>query len=356
MSVQDPNRNFRIKLNFIPEHAEAIRRQLLDLASFQERLLEQYSFLSRSMQHNALQVVAETLANIDTSKFYKAIDVSNNIAAMLKSAAGWQDVYLQRIQEVTRGFDEMYRSIAANLTAIHISFENLVSSEVFEEIFKAIEQNRDAVKAFKAAGWPISPSMPLELRNHVVALYKRNKKQYISRTIMGYYHKNDFGNLRNMVDSWEENPLFAPRMHIIRDALKAHCEGRYTLSVPALLPQIEGILNDYVRTNHLPARVGRIKEVFDAVFADNNGYNLTGWSIADTLHYQLQNSSYVWTDFEQELKRAIKSRRTTRHTVLHGVNPAYNRPIHSLKVLILLDAVNSLKKLELAPTLDDRED
>lgn len=250
---------------------EAIRRQLLDLASFQERLLEKYSFISRSVQHNALQAVAETLAKIDTSKFYKAIDVSNNLAAMLKSAAGWQDVYLQRIQELTRGFDGMYHSIAANLATIHISFENLVSSGVFEEIFKAIEQNRDAVEAFKAAGWPISPSMPLEQRNRVVTLYKGNKKRYISRTIMGYYHRDDFRNLRDMVNSWDENTLFTPRMHIIRDALKAHCEGRYTLSVPALLPQVEGILNDYVCATHLPARVGKIKEVLEAVFSDKNG-------------------------------------------------------------------------------------
>jgi hypothetical protein len=336
-----------------PISLQVIQRQLLDLASFQQRLMEQYAFLGRSISQTLVQDLTRMLANFNSLKFSIVFDVSSQIYDLVKSVANWQDGFTLQIQEITRNLDTFNRSLAANLAAIRISFDGLTSSGIFKEIFDAIEENADIREAFKAAGWPISPSMPLDLRKRVVGHYKGGRKRYITVTIMGYYHRRGFKNLRNVVDSWDENPLFSPRMHILRDALEAHCAGKYTLSVPALLPQIEGVLNDYVCSNHLPARIGKINQVLEAVFAEKDNYTLFTWSIADTLHYQLQNSSYAFADFEQELKRAVKSRKATRHTILHGVNPGYNRPMNSLKAFLLLDAINYLQNLENDLLVDD---
>jgi hypothetical protein len=71
---------------------------------------------------------------------------------------------------------------------------------------------------------------------------------------MGYYQRDNYKYLIEAVQSWESHPLFVPRMHILKDALQAHCRGLYTLSVPALINQIEGVLNDYVIANGLVAK------------------------------------------------------------------------------------------------------
>jgi len=188
--------------------------------------------------------------------------------------------------------------------------------------------------------------MPGELRGRVVELHKQGKTQYASQSIMGYYQRNNCENLARMVDDWESRPLFEPRMHILRDSLEAHREGKYTLSVPALMPQIEGILNDYVKDNNLAARFGKIQEVYEAAIGDPEDYGLAQWAIAETLLCQLRTNTYVYTDFADELRRTAPNRRTTRHTVSHGVAIEYDRPIRSLKAFLLLDAISALESVD----------
>ena len=113
--------------------------------------------------------------------------------------------------------------------------------------------------------------------------------------------------------------------------------------MPAIMPQIEGILNEYVRVNNLSVRFGKINEVYSAVIGDPDGYTLSNWAIAITLLNQLQTNTYVYTDFGAELRKSARSRKTTRHTVLHGITINYDKPIHSLKAFVLLDALSALQ-------------
>jgi hypothetical protein len=133
-------------------------------------------------------------------------------------------------------------------------------------------------------------------------------------------------------------------MRIFNAALKAHCEGSYMLSVPALLPQIEGILNEFVKVNKLGAKLGKIEKVYNAVIGDLDEYPLTTWAIANTLLYQLQTNTYTFTDFEIEFRKPAKYRKTNRHTILHGISTNYDKLTHSLRAFVLLDALSSLQK------------
>jgi hypothetical protein len=130
-------------------------------------------------------------------------------------------------------------------------------------------------------------------------------------------------------------------MRIMKDALWAHCEGLYTLSYPAIVPQIEGIMRSYVHKNNLinGNNKPKLRQVYEAV-TDN--YDLSNWLIAVVLLYQLQNNIYTFNGFEEELKKSDASRSVTRNTVAHGIACNYDRVIHSLKVFLLLDAISAL--------------
>jgi hypothetical protein len=67
--------------------------------------------------------------------------------------------------------------------------------------------------------------------------------------------------------------------------------------------------------------------------------------ITSTLLYQLQTNTYAFTDFEIEMKRSINTRQVTRHTISHGIALNYDRPIHSLKAFLLLDALSALQEV-----------
>jgi hypothetical protein len=320
-------------------------QQIAEATSASQRFGQQLAELNRINYSIHIPQIYAALPVIDTSSFTRAFDVSNKIFEMTRAASVWQESFTRQITELTRSFDAASRRLTADIVAASLSFQSIVSSDIIGDLIKLVHENADAAKAFKEAGWPIAPSMPKQLKGRVVALYKQGKARYASQTIIGYYRRDNHCNLVSTVEGWQDHPLFATRMHIIRDALKAHCGGRYTLSIPALLPQVEGILNDYVRTNNLSAKFGKIAEVYKAVIGDVDKHDLSTWAIANTLLYQLQSNTYVYTSFESELTKSVRSRKTTRHTVLHGVAVNYDKPANSLKVFLVLDALTALKDI-----------
>lgn len=319
---------------------DGLFREVGQMASVSRQIVEQFSKLSVPVP-----VVDFRLPTIDVSSWARAFSVSDSIVRLVQPVFEVQDALAERVREMLRGFDDTMRRISANLAAATISVEQTISLGVFDNLIQLIQAHQDAVEAFKAAGWPISPSIPSELVERVVAMHKQGKTRYISRTIIGHYQRNSHQYLIETVESWKSHPLFALRMHILNDALQAHCRGLYTLSVPALVPQIEGVLNDYVLKNGLVAKFGKIQQVYEAAIGDVDEYGLSKWVIASTLLYQLQTNTYVFTDFEIELKRSVNTRQVTRHTVSHGVALKYDRPIHSLKAFLLLDALSALQEL-----------
>lgn len=283
---------------------------------------------------------------INAAEWAKAIEISSGVFDSIKNLSNWSESHSKQIQSVTESLSFFGKRIAADFAAINLSAFKLSTLGIFDKLTELYEYHNDSVEAFKAAGWSIAPSMNRELREKIVLLHQQNKTRYTSQVIIGYYHKNNFEKLKGTVATWEENPLFSSRMHIFRAALKAHCEKTYTLSVPALLPQIEGILNEYVKVNNLAAKLGKIEKVYNAVIGDLDEYPLTSWAIVNTLLYQLQTNTFTFTDFESEFRKSANNRKTTRHTVLHGIAPNYDKPIHSLKAFVLLDALSSLRELE----------
>ena len=68
----------------------------------------------------------------------------------------------------------------------------------------------------------------------------------LNRAIFEYFRRDNYVRLSELVDRWFR---FEDRHHVFEDALWVHKQGRYTLSIPALAAQFEGIVrhevNDY---------------------------------------------------------------------------------------------------------------
>lgn len=322
---------------------DIINRQSAMLASVGKQLSDYISTVNRFNFSIQLPEIYSSL-QINSTEWLKAIEISSSVFESAKSLAVWSNAYSKQIASMTESLSLVGRRIAADFAAMNLSAFNLSALGIFDELAKLLEYHKGSTEAFKSAGWTIAPSMNRKLKEKVLLLHQQNKTRYVSQIILGYYHKNDFEKLRNTVATWETNPLFSSRMHIFKTALEAHCNGNYTLSVPALLPQIEGILNEYVKVNNLTAKLGKIEKVYNAVIGDLDEYPLSSWAIANTLLYQLQTNTFTFTDFEAEFKKSSNSRKTTRHTVLHGIATNYDKPVHSLKAFVLLDALSSLQK------------
>jgi hypothetical protein len=126
-------------------------------------------------------------------------------------------------------------------------------------------------------------------------------------------------------DILEELCRFFPlRARILRDAFEAHATGKYTLSVPAMLAQADGILFDLT------------KQIYFMPSGDRT-----------RLRSAIGGAK---TDFEREVLKTLllpgklrendRSENTlSRHLVMHGQNLSYANEISSLKCISLLDYV-----------------
>jgi hypothetical protein len=234
-------------------------------------------------------------------------------------------------------FDLSSLGVSKSLRDLTLTLKSILDSP----FFKQYRFDKETLDAFRDAGWPVAPSMSPSLRKRIVELHHQGKRKFASQVIIGYYHRNSYKILRKTVESWKEHRLFIPRMHILNSALDAHCRKQYILSVPSLLPQIEGILSDFAKENSLDVRYGKIQKVYNtAIDAANKN---SDWVIVGALTFLLENNIYSFTDFNQEINRPFQKRKLTRHTILHGLSVNYNKSAMSLKGFLILDAIFDLR-------------
>jgi len=80
----------------------------------------------------------------------------------------------------------------------------------------------------------------------VVQLYKTEGDAAMNDAIANYFNINHCARLSEMTDGWASIPYLRDRQAIVRDAVSAHREGHFTLTVPALLPLVDGLSAEIV--------------------------------------------------------------------------------------------------------------
>jgi hypothetical protein len=144
-----------------------------------------------------------------------------------------------------------------------------------------------------------------------------------------YFNANECILLSEMTEAWSRIPYLRDRQAIITDALSAHREGRFTLTVPSLLPLVEGLSVEIVGNpvpNENAVKVvardwkQREAEIWAQVFAD-----------------VIENVVYKRCDF-----RNVPASYLNRHGILHGGIPDYATGANSVRVFLLIDAIARL--------------
>ncbi|MFC1968989.1 hypothetical protein ACFLVF_00660, partial [Chloroflexota bacterium] len=112
-------------------------------------------------------------------------------------------------------------------------------------------RRKDIAIPFTECGLWLTPSMTPSLVLLVIERYEQGKKRTIPAAIDGFYRQNNWRVLSDAVKRWESYEFFKPRMPIFYDALEAHIRKKWTLTIPALIPHIEGIAGEILLANKL---------------------------------------------------------------------------------------------------------
>ncbi len=157
----------------------------------------------------------------ELSQFLHRLNQTNNtINARLLAFTTWLDKVNQRVLAFNAWIDDARAVTADNLSLLN-----------------------DITPIFIEAGFWFTQSTSFLLKARVVVLAKEGKltPESLTHTILDWYRMEDYTMLERMVASWQKNMHFAPCMHILDEAVDVHKQGKYAVSIPPLLAQVEGI-------------------------------------------------------------------------------------------------------------------
>lgn len=226
-------------------------------------------------------------------------------------------------------------------------------TKVLEAWFDINIENTEIIVPYcKEANLWIPRSAPIGLVSALKDLVDRNEAstENVKKIFLNFYEIGNRKNLREMVDAWKENPYFSERMEIIYDAFEAHKEGKFTLSIPTLLPHVEGISKQI-----LPGISGVKNTVEETISSYDKGYFMV--DSEREMFLELIINPYFFGSFNnvnspEEYKLLMEEKEldiensVNRHAILHGFHLDYATKINSLRVFFVLDALFWMKREE----------
>lgn len=186
--------------------------------------------------------------------------------------------------------------------------------------------------------WLAPSILPYPLSEIVYHLNQGNEQE--ARDLLVRYCNDAF--LMDLLHNWWMLPEYELRRGMMEDALEAHLQGRYTLSIHALLPQLEGIVTEWA-LRELPEKEvpwkqeSKNKKVQDLIL-QNPPPTFVVRKIIDSVFNFIEAGPVLasfkkWSD---EINIAFPN----RHAVLHGkFDASFFTKENSIKIFLLLDTL-----------------
>jgi hypothetical protein len=198
------------------------------------------------------------------------------------------------------------------------------------------EMERRYEMALTRMGWWFPPGMTPRAFRYAGELAERSDRVGLRRFMVKLARGPQFG---RMVQDWWNVESFRRRRRFIADGLQDHHAGRYRVSIPTLLPVIEGIAVEELApssaaTNPKAAVAGAV-QAYDCVM---------GSAIVDTITLLWGHHDFASTP--------SGCRTLNRHLILHGRSTGYGTEANSVKVMFALDQLHSLVEAKTSASPD----
>lgn len=235
--------------------------------------------------------------------------MANRLAAEMETA--------QRAQRAWRWHLELVRSIRQQQEAWTHSIRLLL-----EETPKHIRQVQ--VYLFER-GWYLGPDAPMLGFQQLASLIREGQHEQIEETMQAWAEHRIDAILRKIETD------FPARYPIVVDCLGAHREGKYTLSIPVLFAQADGLAKEIIGTFLFR---GKPAKDFEKLLSSLEPCG--GSSTLEALAEPLRSYSSLGKSIKCESPLGAQNT-VNRHDVLHGTATGYADRAISLRVISLID-------------------
>lgn len=272
-------------------------------------------------------------------------ELSRRVQEQMKPIMEATAVVAQRIQPYLDAFQQFAQQMQPALDALQeLEKQYRPHLLAIAEGMKRFEEfNAGLVERHRNETLALPPCFGELTLPEIYELFEDHEKPALE-VYRDYFSKKE--NIEALLGSWQQDRFYEDRIPILRDALDAHLDGKYTLSIPAFLAQIEGILcemfnvKDHAKVKGKLSRVQFNTKEEDRLFASAE---LVARIITDQV-------------FHSSAPEDRQADYPNRHRILHGLDPFYYRDKNaSLRCILLLDLVRSKKFLALNSINQDTE-
>jgi len=209
-------------------------------------------------------------------------------------------------------------------------------------------KEQEAIKILRKYKWFVTPSLPIAFVSEVVKIGKKrgNRRGEINNLFINYFCSKNFKELEALVNGWDSNDIFKPRMKILKDCVRGLKNARRGCNpsnfvLPALFAQIDGIQQEYMETH------GCIKERKwkDAAGKEINWKDFYRNMTLKQDLYELANEIFLNILFQKSQRgKPLETPFTfNRHKIMHGEHIRYGRIDYTIRAFLILDFLASLK-------------
>lgn len=195
-------------------------------------------------------------------------------------------------------------------------------------------QDDELRRVLSGAGWLVLPrDINGPIKRELLTLGRQGNPSLIDSYLCSLFNGENTSKLQGKIESWFALPYLNDRRQIILDAAAAHTSRKWTLSIPALFPLVDGLTRRFRRERLRPGKksagamqVGRV-----AGYYRRKEPKLFGVSLDDFVR------KYLYATFDFNEGNPPSS--INRHGILHGEIPDYATEANSLRVILLLDTI-----------------
>ncbi|CAN7283945.1 hypothetical protein LJR168_001394 [Pseudoxanthomonas sp. LjRoot168] len=346
--LMDPMRHARellYSLHKAEELADPMKlaREQLEAARLEPMLRaseEMETLIRGSMEHARQQVEAARMEPILRAREIAAMyrDPMETFRDQLKSITDpmtdFKDVlaqkatdYQRQLQEFLQPFPDARDWLATYHKEQRQQFEHWRS--LLDDFSRQIEEMPARLRAQLAVlmerGWCLDPEMPHTWGVDLVEAFESGEEAEAQEWLIDYFRDRLEEIEKAMV---QRHPA---RASIITDAFAAHREGRYSLSIPVILAQAEGVVQDKHKRQLFSRKASsNLKEVLASLPDDDTRRIFMAAFYADIP--LTRNTDLLPAGFDG----------LNRHAVLHGTDPNYGTEVNSLRAVSILNLASFL--------------
>lgn len=199
------------------------------------------------------------------------------------------------------------------------------AGEVELAVEEMIRRNEAFQKLVVAMNWPPPSHSPVTLIDAVTESHARGEltREDVAALFVECYDAELIGHL---LSEWKKCGWLQARTPILEEGIRNHLEGRYYSAVYTLLPQIEGVVGDDLGRQPVP------KSDAMRFFSDSRLSK-----VARDFYVNVILEGFNW-------QATAPIPELSRHAILHGCATSFGSAEHSLKVILMLDAVIAATK------------